>query len=149
MPTTMDIIDLLAQVRSVADSAREAAPSMPARATLHRLIAALPVAALVADNHGRFVAVNEDAAALTGYTVQELLHLSVWQITPGMNEHDAESLWRAFLSRGEQHGSYQVLGRGGRIINATYAAMTDVLPGFHVSVLQPAPPSPSVNERTT
>jgi PAS domain S-box-containing protein len=109
---------------------------MPGGGVLQRLIDALTVAAFVADSHGRFVAANRHAAELTGYTVAELRLLSVWQITPGVNEHQAETLWRAFLSRGEQSGEYHVLGRGGRIIKARYAALTDLLPGFHVSLLQ-------------
>ena len=34
------------------------------------------------DTHGRFVAVNDAAAALTGYTAFELTRLSAWQLAP-------------------------------------------------------------------
>jgi PAS domain S-box-containing protein len=83
---------------------------------LQGVIDTLSVAALVADTHGRYVAVNNAAAALTGYTASELTRLSVWQLTPNVNEHEAEILWRAFLSRGEQYGEYQLLTKGHRIV---------------------------------
>src|SRR5215471_15328852 len=113
MPVT-DVADLRAHLRRLADEGQKDAQSVSGCALLQRRIDALPVAAIVADDHGRFVAVNEAAAILTGYTVEELRRLSVWQITPGVNEHEAESLWRAFVSRREQYGDYQVLGRGGQ-----------------------------------
>jgi len=110
--------------------------------TLRRLIDTLPVAAFVADTHGRYVAVNNAAAALTGYSASELTRLSVWQLTPNANEREAEVLWRAFLSRGEQHGEYQLLTKDKRVIVAEYAACTDVMPGLHLSLLRALPASP-------
>ena len=109
----------------------------PPLKVLRELIDALPVAALVADDDGRFVAANAAAAALTGYKVAELCKLSVWQITPGADAHDAESLWRAFRTRREQSGTgYRVLCKDGRVRTAEYAAVMDVFPGFHVSLLR-------------
>jgi PAS domain S-box-containing protein len=103
---------------------------------LQGVVDTLSVAALVADTHGRYVAVNNAAAALTGYTVSELTRLSVWQLTPNANEHEAEILWRAFLSRGEQYGEYQLLTKDHRVVLTEYAARTDMLPGVHVSLLR-------------
>jgi PAS domain S-box-containing protein len=136
MVVSTDTVDLRERLHELADRATELSRSMSARAALQRLIDALPMAAFVADSHGRFVVLNTKAADLTGYSVVELRRLSVWQITPGVHEHEAETLWRAFLSKGEQYGEYQLLGRAGRIVNARYAALTDILPGFHASLLQ-------------
>src|ERR1051325_10801139 len=74
---------------------------------LKRLITPVSIGALIADDSGRFVTVNAAAAELTGYTILDLMKLSVWQITPDSNEHEAETLWRAFRQRREQHGEYQ------------------------------------------
>ena len=63
---------------------------------LRRLIAALPVAAVVADDRGRYILTNALASELSGYSDEELRRLSVWQLTPGVNEREAETLWRAF-----------------------------------------------------
>ncbi len=124
-------------LQQVTEAARRLADDEPSVHVLRNLIDSLSVAALVADTHGRYVAVNDAASALTGYSISELAGLSVWQLTPNVNEHEAEVLWRAFLSRGEQHGDYSLVTKDHRVIIAEYAARTDVLPGLHVSLLQP------------
>jgi PAS domain S-box-containing protein len=123
-------------LRGLAEAARRHEPGVQ---ELRRVIDTLSVAAFVADTHGRYVAVNNAAAALTGYTVFELTRLSVWQLTPNANDHEADVLWRAFLSRGEQHGEYPVLTKDKHVIVVEYAARTDVMPGLHLSLLR-APP---------
>ena len=104
---------------------------------LRRLVGALPVAALVADNTGRFVVTNAAAWRLTGYTAGELQTLSVWDLTPASKEHEGERLWRTFLERNEQTGEYALVRKDGRIIIAAYAAQTHLLPGLHLSLLKP------------
>lgn len=111
-----------------------------AKATLTRLIDALPVAALVADDHGHYLIANRAACELTGYRNAELRRLSVWDMTPGANQHDAEVLWRAFLQQRKQSGDYQLVTKAGHVLKADYAARADVLPGFHLSLLEPKSP---------
>lgn len=103
---------------------------------MRALVQRLPVAALVVDDTGRFVAVNAAAARLTGYPQSELSRLSMWRITPGVREHEAEVLWRAFLETNEQTGEYRILRGDGRVIVADYAARARVVPGVHISLLQ-------------
>jgi PAS domain S-box-containing protein len=123
-------------LRDVTETARRLTPDEANLQVLRSLINRLAVAALVVDTHGRFVAVNDAAAALTGYTASELTRLSVWQLTPSANEREADVLWRAFLSRGKQRGAYPLLTKDNRVVVAEYAAATDVLPGLHVSLLR-------------
>src|SRR5258708_5117420 len=47
---------------------------------LRQLITELPIAALVADDHARYVLANRAAADLTGYSIDELSHRSTWDI---------------------------------------------------------------------
>jgi PAS domain S-box-containing protein len=103
---------------------------------LRRVIDMVSVATLVANTHGQYVAANDAAATLTGYTTSELLQLSVWQLTPNANQHEADVLWRTFLSLGEQHGEYHLLTKDTRVIVAEYAARTDVMPGLHLSLMR-------------
>jgi PAS domain S-box-containing protein len=102
---------------------------------LKEAIDASPFAMLVADDGGSFVMANRAASSLTGYSPSELLKLSVWQITPDVHEHEAETLWRAFIQRSEQSGTYRVLRRDGSTVVAAYAAKTNVVHGRHVSIL--------------
>ena len=71
--------------------------SDPPLAILDALVAPMRCAVLVADDAARFVLTNDAASRLTGYSREELRRLSMWQITPGVREREAESLWRAFL----------------------------------------------------
>jgi PAS domain S-box-containing protein len=106
-------------------------------AVLERLLDGLPVAALVADDDGHYVIGNQAAAALTGYTTHALSRLSVWELTPNINESEAALLWRAFLARQKDDGEYVLLVNGGRVVRVAYAAQANVVPGLHVSLLQP------------
>lgn len=99
------------------------------------------IAALGANDTGAFVFTNAAASTLTAYSATELRRLSVWQLTPGVQEREAEVLWRAFLEQREQHGEYQVLTKDGRIITAAYAARVHFLPGLHLSLLRTVPPA--------
>ena len=97
---------LRARLAEVTKEARRLVRGRPASVTiLSRLVDSLSVAALVSDNDGRFVLANDAAVRLTGYEIDELLHLSVWGLTPETKDHEAERLWRAFLEYREQSGS--------------------------------------------
>jgi PAS domain S-box-containing protein len=136
---------LRARLAEVTKEARRLARGRPASVTiLSRLVDSLSVAALVSDNDGRFVLANDAAVRLTGYEIDELLHLSVWGLTPETKDHEAERLWRAFLEYREQSGEYEIVGKDGRIVTTVYAAQTNVLPGLHISLLEPLGHRPSL-----
>ena len=98
-------------------------------------LADVNAAVLVANNRGRYVHVNDEAARLTGYTHDELLRLSVWDLTPIRGRVDSRRLWREFLKHGRLSGDYELRRKDGRTIKAHYIAVTNVLPGIHVSLL--------------
>lgn len=135
------MIQLLDQLRDAVARFRKAGLTSAdtSTAALESILNGFPFAALVADDHGAYVAANHDAAALTGYSVEELRRLSVWQLTPGVDESEAIQLWRAFIAIGEQRGAYSVLTKTGDTIAALYAARANVLPGLHLALLRPVP----------
>jgi PAS domain S-box-containing protein len=106
-------------------------------AILRSLLGRIPFAALVADSEGLYVGANEAAATLTGYSTSELRRLSVWQLTPMGEYHEAETLWRAFLASGEQTGAYDIVRKDGQMVAVDYAARAHVLPRRHISLLRP------------
>jgi PAS domain S-box-containing protein len=122
----------------VVETRRLGAGRKPSADHLRELIDALPFAALVADNTGRFVITNTAALKLTGYTARELQSLSFWDLTPPSREHEGERLWRAFLQLSEQTGEYPLVRKDGRVVKTSYAAKTHVLPGLHLSLLNPS-----------
>jgi len=122
--------------RLAADAAKDVSRGGAPLEVLNRLIEALPVAALVADDDGRYVLTNPLASKLTGYSADELRRLSVWDITPSRNDREAETLWRAFRQQRAQSGDYQLMTKSGRVVTAAYAARAHVLRGLHVSLLR-------------
>ena len=110
-------------------------------AVLRQLLGESTIAALCWNDDGTFVFANAAASSLTGHSTAELRRLSVWQLTPTAQEHEAELLWRAFFAQGEQSGEYQVVTKGGRILTAAYAARVTFMPGLHLSLLRAVPPA--------
>jgi PAS domain S-box-containing protein len=104
---------------------------------VRRQIARLPVATLAADNSSRYVATNAAAEALTGYSADELLRLTVTDLTPASSTEDGAELWEHFVAQGFQRGEYELRPKAGRPIRVRYWAYASVAPGIHVSLLVP------------
>ena len=92
-------------------------------------------AVLIADDDARYIAANTRAAALTGYSVAELLTMSVPDLTPVPNTSEFRNLWREFISTGEQRGTYQLRRKNGTVIAVRYAAWAAIAPGCHLTAL--------------
>ena len=78
-----------------------------------------PVAVLVADDHGRYLAVNRYACELLGYTREELLTMSVYDSGVG---DDVEAHFQDFLTAREQRGVYDVRRKDGSTLQFRYRA---------------------------
>jgi PAS domain S-box-containing protein len=100
---------------------------------------ALPVAVLIADDAGFFVEANHPATVLTGYSREELLQQSVGDITGVMDLPDSQRLWDAFVRTSHQHGVYSLRRRDGSFVAVEYCAYADVVPGLHISFMNPMP----------
>lgn len=105
--------------------------------TLQELLETWSVPALAADNSGRYVAANPAVATLTGYSRDELLRMSVKDLTPAMREDTAAELWKRFIQTGSQSGDYVLVRKDGAPVSVHYAAYASVAPGVHISVLAP------------
>lgn len=112
-----------------------ATPQVEAVKRLEEVVRVHPYAVLFADNTGRYIGANPAASELTGYSRRELLSSSVFDITPPVDEKDITLLWRAFLRTGRQAGEIVIHRRDGAQISGRYMAVTNVIPGVHVSVL--------------
>ena len=104
---------------------------------LRTQLEAFRAAALAADNAGRYIAVNERAAALTGYSRTELLGMTVRDLTPAMRQDNVDELWPRFIHAGSQAGDYVLQRKDGTPLAVHYAAYASVAPGVHVSVITP------------
>jgi PAS domain S-box-containing protein len=103
--------------------------------TLQQQIETFSSPALAADNTGRYIAVNTGACELTGYARDELIRLSMRDLTPEMRLGAAGELWSKFIQVGSQTGEYVIQRKDGTPIGVKYEAYASVAPGVHLSLL--------------
>ncbi|HEU5256236.1 MAG TPA: PAS domain-containing protein [Vicinamibacterales bacterium] len=94
-----------------------------------------PASALIADNKGWYVAVNDQACGLTGYSRAELLGKAIIDLTPPHAVEIYERLWDSFVRSTKQHGLYQIRRKDGSVVTVRYCAYADVVPGLHISFI--------------
>jgi PAS domain S-box-containing protein len=105
-----------------------------------RLRARSRVALILADDRGRYVAANDQAAELTGYDSQELTTMSVRDLTAPSQVSAGQDLWEHFIADGTQEGVFMVRRRDGESIAMQYVAVANVTPGLHLSALSATTP---------
>jgi two-component system cell cycle sensor histidine kinase/response regulator CckA len=88
---------------------------------------------LLTDDEGRYVDANPAACALLGYSREELLKLTTWDVTEPGYFDAAREHWRKFLAAGWNAGEYRVLRKDGNVREFEFRAVANVLPGLHLS----------------
>lgn len=91
---------------------------------------------LVADDQGRYIEVNDRAVEVLGYSREELLEMSVFDLTPAASQIDGYELWQQFMRAGGQSGEYVLRAHGGRLLRFSYTATVDPASHRHVSRLR-------------
>ena len=90
-----------------------------------------PVVVLVADEYGRYVAVNQAACLLLGYSREELLTLRVTDVAC---YDQATADWAELELRGTRSGIAQVTRKDGSSVELAYIAGATVIAGMPVYV---------------
>lgn len=93
-------------------------------------------AILLVNDEGQYVDANPAACALLGYGREELLQLSLRDVTPVSGHKIGMASWQAFISEGEQSGQYTLRPDDGGSIEVEYRAVANILPGLHAAVLR-------------
>jgi PAS domain S-box-containing protein len=117
------------------EALRDAIASATSKRMVREIIARTPIATLVADDHGRYIVVNDAACRLTGYDESQLLTMALPDLTGAVDEHVADRLWRAFVAHGRQQGTFAIRRRDDSTVVVRYDAAANVRPGMHVSCL--------------
>ncbi len=91
---------------------------------------------LAVDDTGHYVGFSPRALAMTGYDADELLQMSVIELTPIPSTADGRELWAAFMRTGRQRGTYELRYKGGNPVAVRYWAYAGVIPGVHLSFLE-------------
>lgn len=103
---------------------------------------------MVADDEGKYVAVNAAMCAMLGYEREDmLLGMSVWDLTPERYEDSGAAMWKGFIEAGEGFGTYQLVRADGSLATFDFTARANVIPGLHVSILTPSKGRAEVPER--
>ena len=90
-----------------------------------------PMAAFVADENGRYVAVNRAACAMLGYEREELLTLSVTDVA---QYDEARAEFEEMTQEGSMTGTTVLTRKDGSTVEFTYLAGATVVAGMHVFV---------------
>lgn len=129
IPRTSDVSRVLAAINEVAAADGDAP------------------AALLADSAAHYIAANDAACALTGRSREELLSLSVWDLTPQVRVSEGQQAWARLVESGSLSGAYVLKTPSGREVEARFVSAANVLPGCHLSLLQSVPPALSGDAR--
>lgn len=88
------------------------------------------------DAEARFVEVNPRTCELLGYSRDELLKLTIWDITPPANREDGKELRNLLISSGSLSGEYLLIRKDGTLLNVEFNSITNILPGLHLSFIR-------------
>ncbi len=116
----------------------EPAESLIQRGLLGEALDKGPVAIFVADEDMRYVAVNESACELLGYTREELLSLGIDAVSPWP---ETRQRFADFMRAGSCEGLARVVRKDGNEVTVFYRASETAVAGMtlYVSVAWPQP----------
>src|SRR5579871_174023 len=90
---------------------------------------------VIADDRRCFVAANAAACLLLRLPEEEIVRLTVEDLTPPEARPLVGRLWEEFVRDGTQDGTYELLAPDGGRITVDYSATANVIPGQHLSIL--------------
>ncbi len=93
-------------------------------------------ALLLADNEARYVDVNPAACELLGYSREELVGKTIWDVTPASRQQSGQEQWESFTEEGDLAGEYMLVRKDGSRIMVEFSAVYNILPGLHLSVMR-------------
>jgi PAS domain S-box-containing protein len=89
------------------------------------------------NDKGGYIAVNDRACALTGYSGTELLRKTISDLTAPNERVRSERLWDSFIGSTKQHGVYNIVRKDGPLVKVEYVAYTNLASGIHISFIRP------------
>jgi PAS domain S-box-containing protein len=92
-------------------------------------------AILVANDEGRYLDANHQAEALTGYSRNELLTMSLADLTPGEVSVRGQAMYQDFVRKGRMAGEYVIRRKDGSLVEVEFS-VTRVAPGHYQSILR-------------
>jgi two-component system cell cycle sensor histidine kinase/response regulator CckA len=94
-------------------------------------------AIFLVDDKGGFVDVNPAASRITGYSRQELLSMSIWDMqTVDAAREERQKDWEAFLQKGSHSGESMLQKKDGNDVMFECMAKAHILPGLHLIIIK-------------
>jgi PAS domain S-box-containing protein len=93
------------------------------------------ISILAADDTGRHIAANDAVCNLTGYSQEELLDLSIWDLLPERDVDTGRRRWQHFLRAGGFDGEYHLQRKTGELSRIRCIAAANIIPGLHVATM--------------
>jgi len=97
----------------------------------------LPQALLLANDERHYVAGNAAARELLGVTHQELAQKRIDDFLPPDLRDQVDDIWAEFHRAGTQTADITLHKEDGRRVDVKFTAKSNLLPGHHLSVLEP------------
>jgi PAS domain S-box-containing protein len=91
---------------------------------------------LVINDEACYVDANPAACAQLGYTHEELMQLSILDLTAAPYHQEGWAIWQQLLERGTQSGEYPIVCKDGKVIRVEFRAVANILPGVHVAFIR-------------
>ncbi|MBV9193543.1 MAG: helix-turn-helix transcriptional regulator [Solirubrobacterales bacterium] len=120
---------------SAVSAEQHGGPPVPADVPAVASFARSLVPMVLADDQRRYVAANAAACLLLRVPEEEVLRLTVDDLTPPESRALVGPLWETFIREGTQHGVYELLAPDGARVRVEYSATANVVPGRHLSIL--------------
>ena len=90
---------------------------------------------VLADDERRYVAANAAACLLLRLPEEDVLRLTVDDLTPPEHRAQVGPLWDAFIREGTQEGTYELFMPDDGRVRIEYSATANIEPGQHLSIL--------------
>lgn len=96
-------------------------------------------AMILADDDGTYIDANPAASSLTGYEHDELVGMTVTQLTPVAHRVTADvamAMWQQFLEDGAMGGDFPIRRNDGTVVETEFRAVANIVPGVHLSTMR-------------
>jgi PAS domain S-box-containing protein len=110
-------------------------PRDQARHAISELQRSSLISILAADDTGRHIGANDAVCNLTGYSQEELLDLSIWDLLPERDVDTGRRRWQHFLRAGGFDGEYHLQRKTGELREIRCIAAANIIPGLHVATM--------------
>ena len=132
-----DIQNFVAIQEDISEQLRVAGALEASRVRLQSLFDHALDAIVLADDQGRYIAVNPAACELTGYSRDELLGMGPADLAAADRQPaEVANQFDEFVHAGTDSGTFALRHVDGRVVETEYRAVSSIQPGVHLSVMR-------------